>query len=451
MKQLKQFWKFRNAADGGAELLLYGDIESSQSWWDEGGTVYADAFVSQLQALGNVSQITVRVNSRGGDIFAAVAIFTELKTNPARIVAIVDGLAASAATFILMAADEIQIPTGAFVMIHDPLAELAGSFTANDLLESADTLNTLKQEIIAIYAARTGCDENEISDMMTNTTWMGADTAIENGFADKKIDEEIKTKVDMKGKVIYMNEVKHDLSGYGTMPELEHAGNIKDAIEGAGKGGFVGRFVAKLGGIVNKGKAQPSDDDSDEEDSPEGEDGEEETDKAGKSGKKKDSLPIHVNAKQQRTPRAQMPAGTFVDELPDADEKTHQQNVAALEAMIPNLVASIRDDGALEERQRLQDIDALAGQVDAALVAKAKYAEPVTAQELAYEAMQSSTKKGSAYLTARAAAASRDGVKHVTAVPDKLEDETNEQARAEVGDFIAQAANKRLGYAKAGR
>lgn len=456
---LKQFWKFRNIAGGAPELLLYGDIESSQSWWDEGGAVYADAFVQQLQALGNVPQITVRINSRGGDIFAAMAIFTELKTNPARIVAVVDGLAASAATFILMAADEIQIPTGAFVMIHDPLAELMGSFTADDLQESAATLDVLKQEIVAIYAARTGLSASDVSDMMAKTTWMGADSAIENGFADQKIDEEIETKVDMKEKVIYMNKIKHDLSAFPTMPELEHAENIQSAIAGACKNGIVDHFVALAGKMTNKGKAQSAGgengdgaDGAEPEDDPEGGDGGEETDETGKGGKgkKKNAAPLRVSGRKPAAPAAAAP-GAFADELPDADDETHAQNAARLEAACPNLVARIRDDAALEERERLQAIDELAGQVPAALVAKAKYEEPMTAQELAYEAMQSSTAKGSAYLASRAAAAASSGVKGVKAAPEKTEDVNDEQARAEIGDFIAQAANRRLGYAKAGR
>ena len=134
----QKFWKFKNLASNQAELLLYGEIQSERSWLDDEDSsgVYADEFVQDLKDLGDVSQITCRINSIGGDIFAAIAIYTQLKTHAARIVCIIDGLAASAATLIVMAGDEIQMPIGAMLMIHDPAACLFGGYTADELGEN---------------------------------------------------------------------------------------------------------------------------------------------------------------------------------------------------------------------------------------------------------------------------------------------------------------------------
>lgn len=93
----KPFWKFQNVAGGRAELLLYGDISDSTWWGDE---VTPKQFAEDLDKLGAVSEITVRINS-GGDVFAAQAIGNQLEQHPAAVTAKIDGLCASAATILL--------------------------------------------------------------------------------------------------------------------------------------------------------------------------------------------------------------------------------------------------------------------------------------------------------------------------------------------------------------
>ena len=101
----KRFWDFRAAADENAapELILYGDI-ASETWW--GDEVTPLQFTEELNALGNVPEIVVRINSGGGDVFAANAIYTRLKDNAAKITVKIDGWAASAATIVAMAVHE---------------------------------------------------------------------------------------------------------------------------------------------------------------------------------------------------------------------------------------------------------------------------------------------------------------------------------------------------------
>ena len=105
----KHFWTFRAAAGDSAapELILYGDI-ASETWW--GDEVTPRQFTEELDALGAVPEIVVRINSGGGDVFAANAIYTRLKDNAAKIIVKIDGWAASAATIVAMAGDVIEIP-----------------------------------------------------------------------------------------------------------------------------------------------------------------------------------------------------------------------------------------------------------------------------------------------------------------------------------------------------
>jgi ATP-dependent protease ClpP protease subunit len=210
----KKFWQFRMAAaDNTAELILYGDIQSERSWLDDSDSgVYADEFVQDMKDLGNVSQITCRINSIGGDIFAAIAIYTQLKTHAARIVCIIDGLAASAATLIVMAGDEIQMPIGAMQMIHDPLATLIGNYNTEDLEKIGETLDAIKESIVSVYASRTGLSTGKIENLMTAETWMDVDAAIELGFCDTMLAATVQA--EMKGKVLYMNGKEHDLSRF---------------------------------------------------------------------------------------------------------------------------------------------------------------------------------------------------------------------------------------------
>ena len=118
-KTINRFWNFTAAtADKPAELILYGDI-SSRSWL--GDEITPQQFSDDLRALGNVAEIVVRINSGGGDVFAANAIYTRLKDHAARITVKIDGWAASAATIVAMAGDTIQIPANGVFMIHDPV------------------------------------------------------------------------------------------------------------------------------------------------------------------------------------------------------------------------------------------------------------------------------------------------------------------------------------------
>jgi hypothetical protein len=128
------------------------------------------------------------------------------------------------------------------------------------------------------------------------------------------------------------------------------------------------------------------------------------------------------------------------------DEAT-DANVAAFKNAYPNLFNSISNSAKAEERQRLQNIDAIGGQVGAELLNKAKYTEPMTAKDLAFEAMKVQQQKGAQFLQNFAAGTAASGVNGVGAAPGDLSGAgaTDEQQRASLGDKIAQAANKKMG------
>lgn len=156
----KHFWNFQPASgDNPPELILYGDI-ASETWW--GDEVTPRQFTEELDALGAVPEIVVRINSGGGDVFAANAIYTRLKDNAAKITVKIDGWAASAATIIAMAGDSIEIPGNGVFMVHDPALGLLGYFNETELAKMTDELKVIKQSIVNAYTLKTGKDASPL-------------------------------------------------------------------------------------------------------------------------------------------------------------------------------------------------------------------------------------------------------------------------------------------------
>jgi len=167
------------ARAGRGEIYLYGVI--GQDFWGEG--VSASQFAKDLKALGKVSAIDLRINSDGGSVTEAESMYTHLVEHEARVTVHIDGLAASAASFIAMAGDEILVSDGAFVMIHE--ARMMSYGTANDFRRGADLLDKVNDRLVAKYAARTKQPDKQLRDWMAAETWFTGAEAVKHGFADK--------------------------------------------------------------------------------------------------------------------------------------------------------------------------------------------------------------------------------------------------------------------------
>lgn len=174
--------------DGDADKPGAPDVDASEATvylYDAIGSWYgADTleFVQQIAGL-DVDTIHLRINSPGGDVFDARAIKTALEQHRARVVAHVDGLAASAASFLMLAADEIEICEGGFVMIHNAWTLAMGD--AREMRKTADLLDAVTGASVRDYVARTGIPSAEIQAMLDAETWLDADTALARGFVDR--------------------------------------------------------------------------------------------------------------------------------------------------------------------------------------------------------------------------------------------------------------------------
>lgn len=176
---MKKFWEFK-AKNNTGELFLYGEIAES-SWW--GDEVTPAQFQRELAALGDIGELKVYINSPGGDAFAGIAIYNILKRHAAKKTVHVDGLAASAASVIAMAADVLIIPRSATLMIHNAWTCACGG--SEDLRAMADELDRINSQMSEIYAERSGMAQEDVAALMQAETWMSGTEALEKGLCDE--------------------------------------------------------------------------------------------------------------------------------------------------------------------------------------------------------------------------------------------------------------------------
>lgn len=200
----KKFWQFRNQADGSAELLLYGNIAGEKSWYSD--DVTPKQFAEDLAALGAVSNITVRINSGGGDVFAAQTIGNLLEQHAATVTARIDGVCASAATIIACHCNKAIAANDSTYMVH-PIRMYCGYANAADLQKYLEALATIKENIISLYAKKTGRAKDEVTAWMDAESWWTGPQAKENGFVDELTDEETGATYENRGGVLFVNSV----------------------------------------------------------------------------------------------------------------------------------------------------------------------------------------------------------------------------------------------------
>ncbi|TWB19508.1 ATP-dependent Clp endopeptidase proteolytic subunit ClpP [Rhizobium sp. ERR 1071] len=166
-----------------AEICLFSGIGADET----GEGITAQWFDAEFKALGNPAEVLVRINSPGGDVFTAEAIFTILSMSQAQITARIEGLAASAATLIAMAADRVEIASNGFMLIHEPYSAGAGG-TADELRIASEDLQRLTDRYVEAYARKTGQSEEDVLALMKENRLLSAQEAVEFGLCDEVID-----------------------------------------------------------------------------------------------------------------------------------------------------------------------------------------------------------------------------------------------------------------------
>lgn len=183
------FWQFRDAADGVPELLLYGDIASATWYGDE---VTPKQFCQDLEALGDVPELRVRISSGGGDVFAATAIGNALEQHKATVTAVIDGLCASAATIIACHCDRVKAAADTIYMIHPVRVGIYDFVDEKTLQNAIQAVQAIRSVIVKLYARKTCRAEDEVAAWMDATSYWSAEQAMENGFVDELIQEPVR-------------------------------------------------------------------------------------------------------------------------------------------------------------------------------------------------------------------------------------------------------------------
>lgn len=177
----KKFYEFKNITSSEADLFVYGEIvqEKSVDWWT-GAESQTDVglmdFKEQLDSIGNVQKLNIYINSPGGDVFAAstmISMLQRVKDKGTTINAYVDGLSASAASFLMMVADNVNLYKNSTVMVHKPMSFAWGN--ANEMQKTIDALNKIEESVMMpMYMNKSKVDEKVIKSLIDAETWLDA-------------------------------------------------------------------------------------------------------------------------------------------------------------------------------------------------------------------------------------------------------------------------------------
>lgn len=386
--------------DTGATINLYGEVVQTRplDWWTgepvPGNFIAVDEFLKDLDELTGKDEITVHINSVGGDMYGGIAIYNRLKGLAAHVTTVNDGLAASAGSLIFMAGDTRKVNAGSNIMIHGAAGFLYGYYQVQDLRASIKQLEAHNKAGINIYAERTGRPVEEIKPLVDRETWLTGQDAVEQGFADEVIGEEAVT---MK-----LTPDKSRLMVNGMAVAARCLGNIPDTIQ----------------------QMTP-------------EEWEQMSTQMGCKNPHNNSMP---------------PENQDVINTPENGGKEMEiKTVEELRNQFPDFVAQIEnaaknaahDEGVKAERERIkgiEDIEAAIG--DANLVNEAKYGEkPMNAEQLAFAAMKAQAAIGASMLEKMGEDAKNSGAGNVSTNPANMTEE--ERAKAEEEQTINMIASNR--------
>lgn len=366
-----------------AEIELYGDVWGTEvpKWYleDVGDFDYISpqTFRQDLEAARFAKEVVIKINSCGGDLYTGLAIHNELKQLEAHKTVIVEGIAASAASVIAMAGDEVQMYPGSMLMIHGVAGFMMDWFTLEDLKKAVKSFDAAEKAIANIYADRTGKDTATLRGMMTRETWMVGQEAVDLGFADAVLEEEgPKLAASADRKTLLVAGVHHDVSAFHLPDEIPSDKRIHTA------------------------KAD-------------------ENNATNSVEKKQEDKTMTLAELKEQSPE-------LVEEIETSAVKAALDSVKAdLVAETKEAVESAVNDAIVAERARMSKIDEIANNInDAELIKAAKYGEtPMTAEELAFEALKQQQSKGTAFLADMKADTEDSKVNDVNGAPNAGVDE----------------------------
>ena len=366
----KKAYNIVNTGTNDAEINLYGEVVENRpkDWWtDEPVTdmyIVASELLADLDELSTKDNITVHINSVGGELFAGLSIYNRLKALPANVTTVVDGLAASAASLIFQAGDTRLVHASSTVMVHQAMTFMWGYYQSNDMEKLIKQLEACDSAVANVYAEASGKDVNKMMELVSAETWMTGQEAVEYGLADEVITDDLDITMSLSHdkKHVFVNGVSLSTKGMRNIPAgipVMPANKVPNAEVSAG----------------NKNTQEGSND---------------------------------MEVKNMED---------LKNAYPDLVEQVRADAFAQGEA-----------HGAQAERERLQGIEAIEAAVaDKALINEAKYGEqPMTAESLALKAMQAQAALGNNMVADMISDSKEPKVEDVIAAP--VDDTNDEKA-----------------------
>lgn len=235
-----------------AEVNMYGEVVSEipTDWWGdriEGMYIVLADFLNDMERLKSKSKVTFHINSPGGEVFAGISIYNRMREFKGIVSTVVDGLAASAASIIAQGGTKghRKVCNGSLTMIHGASSFMFGRYNANELKDSISQLNAIDKSIAEIYAASTGLDREKVKGMLAKTTWMSAQDAVDNGFADEIADvgQPVTMSINKDRNIMIVNGIPMSVKGFMDIPDYIQvyeevtAGKQPDVIKNIQTGG----------------------------------------------------------------------------------------------------------------------------------------------------------------------------------------------------------------------
>jgi len=385
-KIYKKFWNITSVSTDESEITMYGDVCSSQpiDWWTgeliPGLFITPEGFLEDLEKVKDKPKITIKLNSCGGDLYTGIAIHNALKGIKSKKTVIVEGIAASAASVIMCAGDDVQVYPGSMVMIHGVAGLFFDYMTTADLKLAIKGFDAAEKAIAEIYNAKTGTETDTLRSMMTKETWMIGKEAVEKGFADSLLtDDNVKMSISNDRKMLLVAGIRHDVSGFRNVPK--NIPTNKKLITQGGKQMFRKRKKNGLEEDVMDIDETVTDLEESVDDLEENVDDIEET--VGELEQEVEDLKDEIEELKEE-----------IAELKGENDDSSEGD-ASTAATSSAIKAAVK-----KERARIKAIDDIAANINnPALVYNAKYGDkPCTAQTLAFYAMKKQSKLGAVHL-----------------------------------------------------
>jgi len=344
----RDFYTMASVNGNEAEIIMYGEIveERPRDWWTdeplEGNYIVLDEFLDDLKEISEATSITIRLNSVGGDAYAAIPIHNRLRELKAKKTVIVDGVAMSGGSLIMCAADIVKVNASSLIMIHKCWSRIWGGFNADDLRKMATSNDAVDKAQAAIYKRKTGISEEDILLMMADETYMTGSEAVEKGFADELME--------------------------GDAPDIAASADLSTIYVN-------GRAMRLTNPLSNLPESIPT--------------------------VKSDEKSVKTNIKMPAETGGQEGGKTMAKNL---EELRAENPELAEQIMAEAKAAASQDAGAVNaaveaERKRIAEIDEIAALYDDETVNEAKFGEnPCTAQEMAFAAAKKAAKEGQKFV-----------------------------------------------------